>query len=221
MRTGGNEDLDLFIGQGLWYAPFPFNRDNTCGLRLRFGNPIQQGFVCSAIRHGELVQRQLRNRPQAGVKHIEALNSPDGLVNGGIGAPRGVALNGEDRRVKSAQPGNEACQLCNIDLCPAEMRILEVFPKLFEVMGRGADRVGAAIQVVQELEVGKNWLDRRVEIVKDQLGDAVRVGKTHSLHLHCLHPFRCGNRTHVPFYKVQREMSNIRSIHCERARSVI
>jgi hypothetical protein len=105
------------------------------------------------------------------VKHIEALNSPDGLVNGGIGAPSRVALNGDDRRVKSAQPGNEACQLCDIDLCPAEMRILEILPKLFEVMSGGADSVRTAIQAVQELEIGKNWLDRRVVIVKDQPGE--------------------------------------------------
>jgi hypothetical protein len=38
-------------------------------------------------------------------------------------------------------------------------------------MSRGLDRVWAAIQVVQELEVGKNWLDRRVVIVKDQPGE--------------------------------------------------
>ena len=80
----------------------------------------------------------------------------------------GVALNGEDRRVKSAQLGNEACQLCNIDLCPAEMRILEVFPKLFEVMGCCANGIWAPIQVVQEREVSKNRLYRHKVIVKHQ-----------------------------------------------------
>src|SRR2546429_4084502 len=99
MRTGGNELLYLVFGQGLGCASFTFDSNHTFLFWLRFGNPMQKRLVCSSTRNGELVQRQLWNRPQAGVKRIEALNRPDGLVNGGVGAPGLLLLDGNDRRV--------------------------------------------------------------------------------------------------------------------------
>ena len=100
--TGIDERVYLFLSQGFGFVPFSFDRDDPRGPRFRFSNTMQKGFVSSPRRLGVLVQRQCRNRPQACVIHIEAMDGPNGLVDGGIGSPGLTLLNGNDRGVGSA-----------------------------------------------------------------------------------------------------------------------
>ena len=147
--------------------------------------------------------------------NIEAMDRSNGLVNGGVGSPGLLTLNGNDRGIRSAQPGNEACQLSDVDLCPAEMGILEVFPKLFEVMGCCADGIWAPVQVVQELEVSQNRLYWDKIIVKHQPGETIRLREAHSLYFHSLHLFRSGNGLFLPFYTEQPRGVFLHSLRCE------
>jgi hypothetical protein len=68
-----------------------------------------------------------------------------------------------------------------------QVLITQEFPEQFQVVGSGSDRIRAAIQVVQELQIGKDRLNWYIVVIKDQLAHAIR--KAYSLYLHRLHPF--------------------------------
>src|SRR2546428_12501559 len=120
---------------------------------------------------------------------VESIHSRERLVNGGIGSPSWSGFDSDHGRIGPPQPRDEAGELGNINFCPAEALVAQIFPEQLEVVSRRPDRVRTSIQVMQELEVGENRLDGNVIVVKDEPAHSVRIGKVYLLYLHRLHSF--------------------------------
>jgi hypothetical protein len=101
-------------------------------------------------RHGQLVQGKLWNGLHPHVKLVKAVDGSENLINGGIGSPGWLVLNGNDSSVRSSQPGNECGKAGNIHLGPAQMLVTEVFPEELEMVSRRSDRIRTPVQVIEK-----------------------------------------------------------------------
>ena len=211
--TGVEELLNLFTGQCLWLSLFSFERHHTCGFRFGLGDAMQEWLVPSAMGKGKLVQREFRNRCQAHMVGVEAVNRSQSQINRCIRSVGFVWCNRDDRRIEPAQPGNECCKLSNVHLFPTELLIAEVFPEQLQSVSRCANSIWAAIQVVEIFEVRKDRLHRDMVIIQDHLRHAI-IGKMHSLYLHHLPPFLHPKLSTDIFYN--EEPQRFLTFHCVR-----
>lgn len=106
--------LCLFSRHRFGKSSLTLGRDHLPLIWFRLCNSVQKRFVLPPIWYGQLVQRKFRNRPQADVKIVKAVNIAQNLINGGIGSPRWVALKGNDFGFLAfvTTVSNKRCKLC-------------------------------------------------------------------------------------------------------------
>ncbi len=203
MRAGINECLYLLDGQCFGKSPLSLGRNDSPLLWFRFHNTMQKWLVSPPVWHGQLIQGKLRNGTQAHVKLVQAVDSAENLINGGIGSPGWLAFNGNDFRFRSAQPGNECGKAGDIHLGPAQMFVTEIFPEELEMVSSGSDGIRTPIQGIEKRQVRANGLDRDKLIIKHDPTNLIRIGRAYSLYLHDLHSFHQKSDTDMYFHEEQ------------------
>src|SRR5258708_34667066 len=105
-------------------------------------------------------------------------------INGGIGSPRRLGVNGGDVWVRSSEPSDKCRQVGNIHRSPVQVLGTQELPESFQMLGCGPNRVRRSPQIIKKREIGKDRLNGLIRVVEHEPGHVLPLWKADTLYLH-------------------------------------